>query len=252
MAEAPRANEVRSAHEATPLEPQRDLVKEASVEIRRGFVQKVYGILAAQLLLTTWIAAPIYTMGLLWVRDHQWILFMSMLVLIATMCSTCCCMKSLREYPTNYIFLFTLTGAMSVMVGFSSAMYTWQSVLLSAGITFGIFVCMTIYACTTTTDFTGMGPYMFAAMCAFFMFGLAISIMSMSGIRIDWLIMLYDALSVLFFSFYIVFDTQLILGELGGHRISFGIDDYVFAALNLYLDIVNLFLHILAIMGQRR
>jgi len=57
---------------------------------------------------------------------------------------------------------------------------------------------------------------------------------------------------VLLFTFYIVFDTQLLIGEYGGHKVQFGIDDYVFAALNLYLDIINLFLHILSLFGERR
>eukprot|EP00438_Fugacium_kawagutii_P011117 Skav203188 [mRNA] locus=scaffold39:361567:361815:+ [translate_table: standard] len=53
------------------------------------------------------------------------------------------------------------------------------------------------------------------------------------------------------FAFYIVFDTQLMLGSWGGHKLQFDIDDYAFAALNLYLDIINLFLYILEIVGTR-
>jgi protein lifeguard len=46
-----------------------------------------------------------------------------------------------------------------------------------------------------------------------------------------------------------VYDAQLIFG--GKHRkYQFGIDDYVFASLSLYLDIINLFLIILG--GSRR
>jgi len=42
------------------------------------------------------------------------------------------------------------------------------------------------------------------------------------------------------------------LGEWGGHKLQFGIDEYVFAALNLYLDIINLFLHILSLFCEQR
>lgn len=50
---------------------------------------------------------------------------------------------------------------------------------------------------------------------------------------------------------YIVYDTQLIVG--GAHKKhEFGVDDYVFAALNLYLDIINLFIFILSIINDRR
>ena len=49
---------------------------------------------------------------------------------------------------------------------------------------------------------------------------------------------------------YLVFDTQMMLG--GKHKYSISPEEYIFAALNLYLDIINLFLYILAIIGSAR
>ena len=49
---------------------------------------------------------------------------------------------------------------------------------------------------------------------------------------------------------YIVFDTQMMLG--GKHKYSVSPEEYIFAALNLYLDIVNLFLFLLSIIGSAR
>jgi len=227
-------------------------VKNASVEVRMGFVRKVYGILTAQLVLTVFIATPIYMAGKDWVLDNSWLLYLSMAALMCTFCAMCCCQKQLREYPTNYIFLLVITVTMSVLVAFSSAMYKWQSVLLAAGITTAIFVAMTIYAWTTKTDFTGAGPYLFAALMVLMGFGFTIMLLGMFGVDVEWMLMFYDLIGVLIFTFYIVYDTQLIMGELGGHKISFSIDDYVFAALNLYLDIINLFLHLLSLIGYRR
>ena len=55
----------------------------------------------------------------------------------------------------------------------------------------------------------------------------------------------------LLFSFFIVYDVQLIAG--GKHqKMRFGLDEYAFAALILYMDIINLFLHILSLLGERR
>lgn len=59
--------------------------------------------------------------------------------------------------------------------------------------------------------------------------------------------LVYASLGALVFSIYLVFDTQLMLG--GKHRYSISPEEYVFAALNLYLDIVNIFIYILAIVG---
>lgn len=230
-------------------------VKNATLEVRRGFVRKVYGILSAQLLLTVAIATPICMAGEQWVVNNSWLLVLSTVVLLGTMCAMCCCQEALRRYPTNYIFLLLITSAMSVVVGFSSAAYTWQSVLLAAGITVVIFLAMTLYAWTTTTDFSGAGPYLFAAMICLMVFGFVIAIMAMCGVNVEWAMMLYDLLGVLLFTFYIVYDTQLMIGALGNastHKVEFSIDEYAFAALNLYLDIINLFLYLLSLLGERR
>jgi len=48
---------------------------------------------------------------------------------------------------------------------------------------------------------------------------------------------------------YLVFDTQLMMG--GKHQYSLSPEEYIFAALNLYLDIINLFLFILSLIGNR-
>lgn len=43
-------------------------------------------------------------------------------------------------------------------------------------------------------------------------------------------------------------DVQLIVG--GKHRMSLDPEEYVFAALNIYLDIINIFIFILQLIGR--
>ena len=45
-----------------------------------------------------------------------------------------------------------------------------------------------------------------------------------------------------------MYDTQLMVG--GSHKYSLSPEEYVFASLNLYLDIVNLFIEILKILEK--
>ena len=49
------------------------------------------------------------------------------------------------------------------------------------------------------------------------------------------------------FGLYLVYDVQLISGKFG---IEYSIDDYIFAAMELYLDIIRLFLEILRILSK--
>lgn len=61
--------------------------------------------------------------------------------------------------------------------------------------------------------------------------------------------LIYASLGVFIFSMYLIYDTQLMLG--GKHKYSISPEEYIFAALNLYLDIVQIFMYILMILGNR-
>lgn len=77
------------------------------------------------------------------------------------------------------------------------------------------------------------------------MFGLAGS-PAFHGMRL-----LYAFFGALLFSGFIVLDTQMIVG--GKHsKYSFSLDDYCMAAINLYLDIIQLFLFLLELFGDRK
>lgn len=69
-------------------------------------------------------------------------------------------------------------------------------------------------------------------------------------VRNNILSLVYASLGALLFSFYLVYDTQLMMG--GKHKYSLSPEEYIFAALNLYLDIINIFLYILTIIGAVR
>ena len=57
-------------------------------------------------------------------------------------------------------------------------------------------------------------------------------------------------LGVMIFSIYIIIDTQMIVG--GKNRFQIDEDRYILASVILYLDIINLFLEILRLMGDNK
>uniref|UniRef100_A0A7S4SZJ9 Uncharacterized protein n=1 Tax=Alexandrium monilatum TaxID=311494 RepID=A0A7S4SZJ9_9DINO len=231
-------------------------VSQVPPEVRNGFVRKVYSLLSVQLMVTFGIALYMNTqLTPLWVAKHLGIYYMASFGTLAMMLGvSCCCADALRNFPFNYAFLAALTIGMSITVGFATVLYTTDSVLLALGTTAGVFLVLTAYACLTTTDFTGIGPYLFAGLIALMMFGFVISIFSwltgtpMVGSMVH---KLYAGCGVLLFVFYIIYDTQLIVG--GEHKKQqFAVDDYVFATIELYLDVINLFVFLLELMGDRR
>jgi len=228
-------------------------IGQAPAYVRRDFVKKVYAILTVQLLLTMAIAAPFSTvLSREWIRGQMPLYYFAMFASLALIVGvSCCCQQAARTFPTNYLFLLLFTVCMAVVVGFVTAFYTTWSVVQALLTTAGVFLGLTAYACLTKTDFTGMGPYLFAALLTLVGFSLVVSITSWFVGSIPPLVQTIMAgCGALLFSMYIVYDTQLVIG--GTHKKhQFDIDDYVFAALNLYLDIINLFIYILQLFGSR-
>ncbi|XP_034876439.1 protein lifeguard 2-like [Mirounga leonina] len=70
-------------------------------------------------------------------------------------------------------------------------------------------------------------------------------------IRSYWLHLLYAGLGTIIFSLYLVMDVQLMVGG-RHHHSDLHPEEYIFAALNIYLDIINLFLFILQLIGLGR
>ena len=52
----------------------------------------------------------------------------------------------------------------------------------------------------------------------------------------------------MFFGFYLIVDTQMIMG---GKGIELSVDDYVLASMLLYIDIVQIFLYLLRLLGNK-
>lgn len=224
-------------------------IKDEPPEIRAGFIQKVYGILTGQLLLTAAVATPFVVSGAVkaFVIHHGMPLLVVVSVLnilfLCFMICPCGCQKNMRTFPTNYLLLGGFTVTEGVLVGVICAQYTIAS-LVSAVCATG-FLCggLSIYAMWTKRDFTGWGPYLFAAMFVLMIFGIFAMFLPFPIART-----IYCCLGILVFSFYLIYDTQLIMGN-GELRLS--IDEYVFAALHLYLDIIQIFLYILQLIGDR-
>jgi FtsH-binding integral membrane protein len=227
------------------------MLKMASASIRLGFVRKVYALLSTQLVLTILVAIPFQLMDTVQLKSQTWLLGLSVCMTLMIVCTMTCAKDLTRTYPYNYVFLFAFTFFEAILVGFASANYTWQSVMLCAGLTAFIFFCLTVYAAKTETDFTGFGPMLFGALLSFVAWGFMICILAACGIAVDFVMMLYNLVGVLVFVVYIIYDTQLIIG--GEHKAhKFTVDDYVFAAMTLYLDIIQLFLRILQLFGKRK
>jgi FtsH-binding integral membrane protein len=169
---------------------------------------------------------------------------MSFVFLCLLLCP--CCGAYAKKTPINYILLFGFTLCMAVTLAVTCLFYDAVSVALAAAMTCGVTTGLTAFACLTKIDFTGMGMYLYAGLMTLIMAGLVFSFLPF-----DFLDTAYAAGGTLVFSLYIVYDTQMIVG--GKHKQNqFTIDEYVYAALSIYLDIINLFLMLLSLLSGDR
>jgi FtsH-binding integral membrane protein len=133
------------------------------------------------------------------------------------------------------------------MLSMISAYHQIEAVLIAVGITVLITVGVTLFAIQTKFDFTK--SCIFVVICLSFAllgFGIAIAIMSRYN-RI--LQAVYGGLGAIVMALFLAIDTQMIIGN---KRFSFSQEDYIEAALQLYIDICYMFLYILQLVGAAK
>lgn len=180
-----------------------------------------------------------------WSQNNSWLWWVAFIVMIVCMISMACCESVRRTTPTNYIFLGIFTASMSFMLGLVTSRYRANEVLMAVGITAVVCLALTLFAFQTKWDFTVMGGMLLVALVVLMLFGILCMFF-----RSQTLQLVYASLGALLFCFYLVYDTQMMMG--GKHKYSISPEEYVFAALNLYMDIINIFMYILAILGNTR
>eukprot|EP00746_Dinoflagellata_sp_MGD_P022890 gnl/MRDRNA2_/MRDRNA2_153580_c0_seq1.p1 gnl/MRDRNA2_/MRDRNA2_153580_c0~~gnl/MRDRNA2_/MRDRNA2_153580_c0_seq1.p1 ORF type:complete len:335 (+),score=57.75 gnl/MRDRNA2_/MRDRNA2_153580_c0_seq1:92-1006(+) len=215
-------------------------------DARSGFLRKVYGILAAQIALTVAIAAMfMFTPSIqqaclrLATNGNAWL---QLAVLIPTMVSLGFLMGLKSTYPFNYVLLFVFTLSISVNVGYVCSIFYGTGhgdlILQSLGATTLIVLGLSMYTLYSGKDFSYMGGFLSVAL-----WGLVIT--GIGGLLFPQMVasLLYGLVGALTFCGYILYDTWRLQNE-------FNYDDYIAATIELYLDIVNLFLYILEILAK--
>lgn len=212
--------------------------------VRQGFVRKVFGLLTMQLALTAAITAAFVLSNSvkMFVAANSWVLITSVIASFALILTMSFWEAGRRRHPTNIILLFLFTLCEGILVGAVSATYDTNVVLMAAGVTTAVVAGLTLFAMQTKHDFTTAGGCLMSLLFTL----LAVSLMQFF-LRLPWLHLAISAGGAALFSVYLVFDIQLMMGS---GAVAISPDEYVFAALNLYLDIINLFLYILRIVSE--
>jgi len=208
---------------------------------RQSFIKKVYMTLSVQLLVTF---IPIVLCGFLVDEDYTpssglfwsaWALQLGMFFVL------CCGMGIARKFPANVIFLSVFTLVETYYLTVITLYYKADAVFMAVGGTFGISIAVTIMVSCTKYDFTKLLPAMFMVLLSWCLMSFWFIIFWSEALQV-----VYGIIGVTIFTIFLAIDTKLLLG---GGKYEWDEDDYIFACLNLYLDIINIFMYLLSIFG---
>ncbi|XP_056113410.1 protein lifeguard 4 [Rhinichthys klamathensis goyatoka] len=214
-------------------------VATASVHIRMDFLRKVYTILSLQIIITTAVSALFMLCNPIKTFVHE----SPALVLISAIGSLILLLALAvyrHQHPVNLYLLFGFTLLESLSVATAVSFYEYAIVLQAFVLTSAVFLGLTAYTFQSKRDFSKLGASLFA--------GLWILIIA-SFMRLffynDTMELVFAGAGALLFCGFIIFDTHLLMHKLSP-------EEHVLASINLYLDIVNLFLYILRILDSMK
>lgn len=213
-----------------------------------GFVQKTLGLVAAQLFLTAVVCGMVVLNAT--IRDYavstwneqSWHTAASIVFPVLFLLTSFACQ---HRHPLNLVslFLFTLSTAWSVArvcallheagLGQSIAQATFLTAFTVAG--------LTLYTLRSKRDFSSMRACLFVTLFTFCASSTIAFVYQCAGWSYPHLF--HHAVGVLLFSLYLIFDVQQL-------STTMSVDDYIPAAISIYLDVLNVFVHILSFLVE--
>ncbi|XP_021904891.1 BI1-like protein [Carica papaya] len=209
--------------------------------LRWGFIRKVYGILSAQILLTTFVSAIVVlnpSVNNLLQGSSGLLLLLCIIPFILIWPLH----MYHQKHPVNFIILGLFTVSLSFTVGVSCANTDGRIVLEALILTLAVVSSLTAYtfwAAKKGKDFSFLGPILFTSLIILIVTGFLQMFFPLGPTSVA----VYGGISALIFCGYIVYDTDNLIKR-------FTYDDYILASASLYLDILNLFLSILRVLRQ--
>lgn len=208
-------------------------------EERATLVRRTYSLVLVSVLVTmvgaTFGLSQPRLMAAVWA--HPFISFLCMIapLLLAT--------RKQADFPINIglVFLFNVVVGVTISPVLDHYGRTQPGLIGQAAVlTIGAFGILTVYAFVSRRDFSAWGSFLMVGLWV--LIGTMLLNFFFQNTAVDlWL----ASVTVLLFSGLLVFDTWRL-------RNRYGPDDYVGASVQIYLDLLNIFMAILRLTGNRR
>ncbi|KAH6812886.1 Bax inhibitor-1 family protein [Perilla frutescens var. hirtella] len=212
-----------------------------SPELRWSFIRKIYTIISIQLLLTVAVAAVVVTVHPIsqFFATTGAGLALYIVLIITPFIVLCPLYYYYQKHPVNYFLLAIFTVSLAFVVGLTCSYTSGKVILESVILTAVVVVSLTLYtfwAAKRGHDFNFLGPFLFGAVLVLMVFSLIQILFPLGKISV----MIYGCLASIIFCGYIIYDTDNLIKR-------YSYDEYIWAAVALYLDVINLFLSLLTV-----
>lgn len=218
----------------------------------------MYAILSGQLLVT---ALTICVFGMnpnlgAWMRQTgSFVPLLSLCLSSIAWFLVCGSVRARRASPIKWQLLTLFTLGESVAVGFITSFYQFSAVLSAMGATAIAAISVSAYTILNRNpkyDLSQWGAGLSSAGMIFLVYAL-VHLLELYGVipagflpyREAW----FSLAGAVLFSFYLAYHTKLIVA--GKHtKFQMNEKDYVFGAMSLYNDVINMFIYILRLIGE--
>jgi FtsH-binding integral membrane protein len=151
------------------------------------------------------------------------------------------------ERPTRLVLFVLFGAALSWVIGAGAVTYSPRSVLTALGVTALVVATSAAYSAycvRTNISLEGLGPSLAPILAGVCLVGIA-------GLffRSPLLDQILAGVSVALFTAYLIYDLEQLYARLEPGSLE--LEDPIYAAANIYLDIVNIFVGLLELLGQR-
>ncbi len=151
------------------------------------------------------------------------------------------------DNPLVSTFGFALVaGPFGLMLGPVVASYTTASVLRVLVLTVLMTLILVVIGAVTPKNLSGWANWLFGGLVILLLGMFAVPVMAVVGIPVEGAMTLLDWAGLVLFGAFVIFDLNRAM------RVPHTIDNAVDCALALYVDMINIFIRLLSIMGQSK
>ncbi len=214
------------------------------VKAQMGFIRKVYGILLVQLgFAALWMIFVLNNRTMLrYVQRQEWLGIIFGITTIVGTLALACSRTLARSVPINYGILGVVTFCTAWTTSYLTTFFDTEIVAQAALLTGATVAGLTYYAWNSEGRFNYWKASFYTSIAI-----LAVQLGSLFFFRPDAASVILSLLFAASSCLSIIFQTEAIIGK---KDVKYSKDDYILAAMNLYIEIGQLFIEILKLLQK--